>query len=111
GKCATRRATLRMRSTVPTEVPPYFWTIRAMTGATSRSDRAEGERGVRPAEAEGIRQRRADGHFARSVRHEIQVALRVLLEQIRRGRRDLIAQRQRGEHGLDAARGAEQVTG
>ena len=27
---ATRRATLRMRSMVPTEVPPNFWTIKAM---------------------------------------------------------------------------------
>jgi hypothetical protein len=26
---ATRRATLRMRSTEPTEVPPNFWTINA----------------------------------------------------------------------------------
>jgi hypothetical protein len=27
---ATRRATLRMRSIEPTEVPPNFWTIKAM---------------------------------------------------------------------------------
>ena len=27
-----RRATLRMRSTDPTEVPPYFWTRSAMGG-------------------------------------------------------------------------------
>ena len=27
---ATRRATFRMRSGEPTEVPPYFWTMRAM---------------------------------------------------------------------------------
>jgi hypothetical protein len=29
-KCATRRATLRIRSMLPTEVPPYFWTINAI---------------------------------------------------------------------------------
>ena len=33
---ATRRATLRMRSTEPTEVPPNFWTIRAMLAAGKR---------------------------------------------------------------------------
>jgi hypothetical protein len=27
---ATRRATLRMRSVEPTEVPPNFWTINAI---------------------------------------------------------------------------------
>src|SRR5262245_16234967 len=38
---ATRRATALMRSTPPTEVPPYFWTMSAMT-------RVRRERGFYP---------------------------------------------------------------
>ena len=33
----TRRATLRMRSGLPTEVPPYFWTIRDIEKAPEKS--------------------------------------------------------------------------
>src|SRR5690349_12346392 len=93
-----------MRSTLPTEVPPYLWTISATI-----SDGAEHQRGVGAAEAERVGQRRADLHVARRIRHEVEIALRILLEQVRRGWCNLVAQRQRGEHRLDAARGAEQV--
>src|SRR3954447_12977483 len=92
---ATRRATLRMRSVVPTDVPPYFWTMSAIA-----LHRAERERGVRPAEAERVRQCRADAHRPRGVRHEVEVALRVLPEQVRGGRCDLLLKRERGEDGL-----------
>src|ERR1700730_16736778 len=37
-----RRATARIRSGVPTEVPPYFWTIRRM--ARPGRDESEGSR-------------------------------------------------------------------
>ena len=47
----------------------------------------------------------------RDVRHEVEIALRVPVEQIRRRRRDLVAQRQHREHRFDAARRAQQVTG
>ena len=32
----TLRATFRIRSGLPTEVPPYFWTIRRMGGSAQR---------------------------------------------------------------------------
>src|SRR5512143_4120747 len=108
-----------MRSTLPTDVPPYFWTIRAIVYAAGvegslapgSRDAAEGERRVGAAEAERVGERAADRHRTGGQRHEIEVALRILVEQVRRGRRDLVAQRKRGEHGLDATRGPEQVAG
>src|SRR5215467_9914799 len=110
-----RRATLRMRSELPTEVPPYFWTINAMVIGGTRcsssrcsSDRAKGERCVGPAEAEGVGKRGADSHLARRVGNKIKVAFWVAMEKVRRRRRDLVAQRQRGEHRFDAAGGAKQ---
>src|SRR6187455_1528050 len=113
-----------MRSTLPTDVPPYFCTINAMgdlsgvavarrrAGATTAgSEATERKRRVRAAEAEGIGQRRADRHVARDAWHEVQVAARILLEEIRRRRRNLVFERQDGEDGLDPARGAQQVPG
>src|SRR4051794_38672869 len=97
-----------MRSTLPTDVPPYFWTMRLMPCA--RSHRAKHERRVRAAESEGVRERDADGHPACDVRHEIEIALRILPEEIRGRRRDLVAHREHGEDRLDATRRAEQVT-
>src|SRR3954462_12870268 len=35
-----RAATLRMRSSVPTEVPPYFWTMSATVGAMGSGNSA-----------------------------------------------------------------------
>src|SRR5205085_5970569 len=103
-KRATRFATLRMRSMLPTDVPPYFWTIRAMrgwlAGAVRGSHRAERECRVGAAEAERVGKRAADPHAPRGIGDEVEIALRVLLEQVRGGRRDLVAQRERGEHGL-----------
>src|SRR5437016_3033780 len=41
-KCATRRATSRIRSRLPMEVPPYFWTIRdKRTSAVVGGDRLD----------------------------------------------------------------------
>src|SRR5690606_27995423 len=43
---ATRAATLRMRSTEPIEVPPYFWTmrdIRVVRGSTAAAQGGDGE--------------------------------------------------------------------
>src|ERR1700692_3015007 len=97
-----------MRSTLPTDVPPYFWTIRAIE--TTRSDQTESERSVGAAESERVRQCRADLHVTRDQRDEIEIALRVLFEEIRGRRCDLMVQRQHGEHRFDAARGTEQMT-
>src|SRR5262249_49357920 len=118
-KRAIRRATFLIRSTLPTEVPPYFWTISAMLRIPAavgdepqpRSELPERDRRVGAAEAEGIRQRRANGHLARRVGNEIQVAARILPEQVRGGRRDLVADRQHREHRFDAGSGAKQVAG
>ncbi len=51
------------------------------------------------------------GIGARDVRHEVEVALRIAVDQVRRGRRDLVADREHREHRLDAARRTEQVAG
>src|SRR5487761_2679060 len=113
-----------MRSGEPTDVPPYFWTIRAILGwasglsqapgddrTPSCAERTEHERRVGPAEAERIRKRRADRHRSSGMRNEIEVAPGIGIDEIRGRRRDLVSQRQHGEHGLDPRRGAEQVTG
>ena len=44
-------------------------------------------------------------------RHEIEIALRIASNEVRRRRRDLVAHREHGEHRLDAAGRAEQVAG
>src|SRR5258708_3831932 len=91
-KRATRRATLRMRSLPPIDVPPYFWTISAI-GSLEQS---KSQRRVGAAEAEGVGQRRADLHRPCAVRHEVEIAFGVLVEQVCRRRRHLVAH---GEHG------------
>src|SRR6185437_4125004 len=96
-----------MRSIVPTDVPPYFWTI----SATSARDGAKDDRRVRSTEAERVRKRDANRHRPRDARHEIEIALRIGIDEIRGGRRDLIANRQRREDRLDAGRGTQQMPG
>src|SRR5690348_1282258 len=101
-----------MRSVLPTEVPPYFWTISAMRSRfPACSHRAERDGRVGAAEAEGVGKRRADRHAARSIGYEVEIALRVLPKQVRRRRRDLIAQGQHREDRLDGGSRAEQVAG
>jgi hypothetical protein len=39
----TRRATLRMRSVEPIEVPPYLWTINAMSVREKRGNSMQPE--------------------------------------------------------------------
>src|SRR5437899_4260557 len=102
-----------MRSMLPTDVPPYFWTIRAMALAALRalaSQRAEHDGRVGAAEAERVGHRGGDPHLPRLARHEIEVALRILLKQVRRRRRNLVADREHREHRFDARRGAQEVT-
>src|SRR5438874_11293642 len=70
---------------------------------------AERECRVGAAEAERVRQRATDFHFPCDERHEIAVALRIAVDEIRCRRRHLIAERQRGEHGFDTAGGTEEV--
>src|SRR6185437_8852590 len=96
-----------MRSIVPTDVPPYFWTI----SATSARDGAKDDRRVRSTEAERVRQRGAYRHRPRDARHEIEIALRIDIDEIRRWRRNLVANRQCREDRLDARRGTQQVPG
>src|SRR5690242_14168731 len=54
----------------------------------SARHRAKDERRVRAAEAERIRHCGADFHLPRFERHEVEMTMRILLEQIRRRRRD-----------------------
>src|SRR6476619_3227649 len=96
-----------MRSAVPTDVPPYFWTI----SDTRSGRRAKGDRRVRAAEPERVRQRGPDRHRPREARHAVEVALRVDVDQVRSRRRDLMAYCERGEDRLDAGRGAKQMAG
>ena len=72
--------------------------------ARAAQGRAENQRAVGAAEAEGVRQRDPDRHLARRVRHVVEVALRVGVAQVDGRRRDLVAQRERGEHRLDRRR-------
>src|SRR5437667_6713162 len=100
-----------MRSVLPIDVPPYFWTIRAMLSCPGReSQRAERDSRVGPAEAEGVGQRGADRHAACRVGNEIEIAARILVEQVCRGRRYLVPQRKHGKDRLDGRRSAEQMT-
>src|SRR6266545_5439954 len=104
---------------LPTDVPPYFWTIRAIrscsrlwTWCQQALQRAEDQRRVRSTEAERIGHRSADRHFLGDERGEIEVgALRIDVDEVRRRRRDLVANGEHGEHSLDASGCAEQMTG
>src|SRR5689334_16538071 len=62
--------------------------------------RSEDQRGVGPAEAEGVRERVLDLPFARLVRNEVEVRLYVRVIEVQRGRGDLIAHGEHGEDGL-----------
>src|SRR5690606_22279642 len=76
-----------------------------------KSDPANGHGAVGAAETEGIGNRHVDLHVPRLVGAVIQVAFRILVEDVDGGRRLLVVDRQGGEHGLDAAGGAQQVAG
>ena len=87
-KCATRRATLRIRSMLPTDVPPYFWTISAMAvghgarphaRARAHSSRKASVALVPPKPNEFDSAARIFILRARS-RHEVEVALRIAIE-------------------------------
>src|SRR5260221_4712063 len=96
-----------MRSVEPTDVPPYFWTISAIASA----QRTKYERRIGAAEAERIGHCTRDLQLARSERHEVEIALRIDVDEVGRGGRDLVAQREHGEHRLDAAGSAQQMSG
>src|SRR5471030_2655204 len=68
--------------------------LRAQGADRGQSERTKRQRSVGAAEAEGIGQGGANFHIARGIRNEIEVALGIAIEQIRRGRRDLIAHRE-----------------
>src|SRR5579862_3400392 len=100
-----------MRSIEPTDVPPYFWTISATPGVRPSAHRAKRDRCVRTAEAERVRDRGANRHRSRDPRYEIEITLGIDVDEVRGRWRHLIADRQHGEHRLDAGRGAKQVAG
>src|SRR3546814_17527431 len=60
---------------------------------------------VGAAKAEGIRQGDIDLHFARFIGAVVQIALRILIEDINSGRRNLVVYRQGRKYGLDSASG------
>src|SRR5581483_10915005 len=69
----------------------------------------ENQTSVRAAEAERIGQRVLDIHGARVIRHIVEIALRIGEFVIDGGRRDLIANGQNREAGLESTGPAEQV--
>src|SRR6266568_9452144 len=81
------------------------------TRSDRASQRAKRDGRVGAAETEGVRERRADGHLARGVGNEVEVAAWILLEQVHGWRRDLVAQCEYGEHCLDGRCRAEQMAG
>ena len=69
------------------------------------------QRGVVAAEAEGIAHGHVDAGLARLVRHVVEVAGRVGIVEIDRGRQDVVLDRLDAENELRRARRAEQVPG
>ena len=61
------------------------------------------------AESKRVRNRDLHRHLARLIGHVIEIALRILIDEIDRRRCDLFVQGKRGKHGLDTARRAEQI--
>src|SRR5690242_4016605 len=71
----------------------------------------ENQRRVRAAKSEGVRERVLDGSLARFVGNVVQVALGVRCFLVDRRRKDLIAQCEDTDTGLQAPRAAEQMPG
>ena len=63
------------------------------------------------AEAQAVAQSVLHLHLTAHIRHIVQIALRVGLLVVDGGRRELVAEGQCGEHGLDAACAAQQMAG
>jgi hypothetical protein len=74
-------------------------------------DAAENQRSVGAAEAEVVLQRDVDLHRPRRVGAVVQVALRILVEDVDGRRRDLVMHGEHGEYRFQAAGAAQQVTG
>src|SRR5690606_8851860 len=71
---------------------------------------AEYQAAVRSAKTKGVRYHHVDLGVPGFVRHVIQVAFRVGVVQVDRGRQHLVADGENREYGLGHARSAEQVT-
>ena len=110
-----------IRSMLPTEVPPYFWTISAMAVPSRSGMRAHAGADdslqplARNTSVAFVPPKPNEFDIAASIfmcarhaRDVVEIALRILVEQIRGRRRDLIADREHREDRLDAAGGAEQ---
>src|SRR6267142_925822 len=80
-------------------------------GAVGKSDAPKNQRSVRPAEPERVRQDRPHRHGPGRIRHVIEVASRVLTEQVSSGGSNLIANREHREQRLDSTGSAEQMAG
>ena len=76
-------------------------------GVRSKAGKDQGAVGA--AESERVRQGGTDLHPARGVGHVVQVALRIGIIEIDRGRGNLVADRKRAGDRLDSAGGTEQV--
>src|SRR3989338_10396748 len=70
---------------------------------------AEQQARVHAAESEGVREGEIDARAAGGVGDVVEIARGVGMVQVDRGGEDLPVDREDGEHGLDAARGAQQV--
>src|SRR5471030_135837 len=110
GRSVCRREVLASRSTANKSADACGNRMRALVirpfprrSGARRSMLLENERAVRAAETERVLQRHVNLHFPRFVRAVIQVALRVLVEDVHGGRRDLMVQRQDGKDCFQSA--------
>ena len=69
------------------------------------------QRSVCSAEAKGVLHGIADRHLTSNICAVIQIAFRILIENVDRGRRNLILQCQNRKDGFDAAGAAQEVSG
>src|SRR5947207_3339865 len=81
---------LRSGSTLMSRMRALVNALSVSARTDRESQRAERDGRVGPAEAEGVGQRGADRHAACRVGNEIEVAARILMEQVCGGRRDLV---------------------
>lgn len=70
----------------------------------------ERHHGIEPAERKGVRQRRAHGCFAGRVRHAIEIALGIGVDEIRGGRDHAFAQGADRGDDFQRAGGAQRMT-
>jgi len=92
-------------------LPVFGRPATPVAAAACRSNAAEHQRAVGAAKAEVVLDGVVDPEVPRRVGAVVQVALRILVEDVDRRRGHLALHRQRREHRLDAARPAQQMAG